>query len=116
MVSVWTLTPCCLDRSLRLFWDLAESPSEEEHVQTYMWLGRSYKDTGRSRDARACYELGLLIALHTKNLHGESRCVYLTFVTWRDFARVLLCVGTFLRSDVLLIRLLSILSALCGSV
>ncbi|XP_059919096.1 SH3 domain and tetratricopeptide repeat-containing protein 2 isoform X2 [Gadus macrocephalus] len=60
-----------LIRSLRLFWDLAESPSEEEHVQTYMWLGRSYKDTGRSRDARACYELGLLIALHAKNLHGQ---------------------------------------------
>ena len=58
-------------RSLRLFWELADSPSEEEHVQTYMWLGRSYKDTGRSRDARACYELGLLIALHARNLHGE---------------------------------------------
>ncbi|CAL8357544.1 unnamed protein product [Merluccius merluccius] len=60
-----------LIRSLRLFWDLADSPSEEEHVQTYMWLGRSYKDSGRSRDARACYEMGLLIALHTKNLHGQ---------------------------------------------
>lgn len=69
------------DRSLHLFWDLAESPSEEEHVQTYMWLGRSYKDRGRSRDARACYEMGLLIALQANNLHGESRCSHLPFTT-----------------------------------
>uniref|UniRef100_A0A8C5CWZ6 SH3 domain and tetratricopeptide repeats 2 n=1 Tax=Gadus morhua TaxID=8049 RepID=A0A8C5CWZ6_GADMO len=76
-----------LIRSLRLFWDLAESPSEEEHVQTYMWLGRSYKDTGRSRDARACYELGLLIALHAKNLHGE---LHLAKVLSRLYADMLL--------------------------
>ncbi|KAJ3587748.1 hypothetical protein NHX12_011345 [Muraenolepis orangiensis] len=70
-VGAYCLAERYLIRSLRLFWDLAESPSEEEHVQTYMWLGRSYKDTGRSRDARASYEMGLLIALHAKNLHGQ---------------------------------------------
>lgn len=54
-----------------LFWDLWESPTDEEHVQTYLWLGRSYKDRGRSQDIRACYEIGLLIALHAKNLHSK---------------------------------------------
>ncbi|XP_039872493.1 SH3 domain and tetratricopeptide repeat-containing protein 2 isoform X2 [Simochromis diagramma] len=60
-----------LVRSLCLFWDLWESPTDEEHVQTYLWLGRSYKDRGRSQDIRACYEIGLLIALHAKNLHSQ---------------------------------------------
>ncbi|KAM3613018.1 uncharacterized protein V6R79_018824 [Siganus canaliculatus] len=60
-----------LVRSLRLFLDLWESPTDEEHVQTYLWLGRSYKDRGRNQDIRACYEMGLLIALQAKNLHSQ---------------------------------------------
>nr|XP_020485390.2 SH3 domain and tetratricopeptide repeat-containing protein 2 isoform X2 [Labrus bergylta] len=60
-----------LVRSLHLFMDLGESPTDEEHVQTYLWLGRSYKDRGRSQDIRACYEMGLLIALHSRNLHSQ---------------------------------------------
>lgn len=51
--------------------ELWESPTDEEHVQTYLWLGRSYKDRGRSQDIRACYEMGLLIALHARNLHSK---------------------------------------------
>uniref|UniRef100_A0A674E3M1 SH3 domain and tetratricopeptide repeats 2 n=1 Tax=Salmo trutta TaxID=8032 RepID=A0A674E3M1_SALTR len=45
-----------------------ESPVDEEHVQTYLWLGRSYKDRGRSQDVRLCYEMGLLISLQARNL------------------------------------------------
>ncbi|XP_045886985.1 SH3 domain and tetratricopeptide repeat-containing protein 2 isoform X4 [Micropterus dolomieu] len=60
-----------LVRSLCLFLELWESPTDEEHVQTYLWLGRSYKDRGRSQDIRACYEMGLLIALHARNLHSQ---------------------------------------------
>uniref|UniRef100_A0A673BQG5 SH3 domain-containing protein n=1 Tax=Sphaeramia orbicularis TaxID=375764 RepID=A0A673BQG5_9TELE len=60
-----------LVRSLHLFLELWESPTDEEHVQTYLWLGRSYKDRGRSQDMRACYEMGLLIALHARNLHSQ---------------------------------------------
>ncbi|XP_010735840.3 SH3 domain and tetratricopeptide repeat-containing protein 2 isoform X2 [Larimichthys crocea] len=60
-----------LVRSLRLFLDLSESPTDEEHVQTYLWLGRSYKDRGRTHDIRASYEMGLLIALHARNLHSQ---------------------------------------------
>ncbi|XP_071759362.1 SH3 domain and tetratricopeptide repeat-containing protein 2 [Centroberyx gerrardi] len=60
-----------LVRSLRLFLELCESPTDEEHVQTYLWLGRSYKDRGRSQEVRACYEMGLLIALHARNLHSQ---------------------------------------------
>ncbi|KAM6923995.1 SH3 domain and tetratricopeptide repeat-containing protein 2 [Xenentodon cancila] len=64
-----------LVRSLCLFLDLWESSrrdeTDEEHVQTYLWLGRSYKDRGRSQDIRACYEMGLLIALHARNLHSQ---------------------------------------------
>ena len=63
-------------RSLCLFLELWESPrrdeTDEEHVQTYLWLGRSYKDRGRSQNIRACYEMGLLIALHARNLHSKS--------------------------------------------
>lgn len=61
-----------------LFWDLWESPTDEEHVQTYLWLGRSYKDRGRSQDIRACYEIGLLIALHAKNLHSKYKFIHET--------------------------------------
>ncbi|KAM7389497.1 hypothetical protein PAMP_023473 [Pampus punctatissimus] len=60
-----------LVRSLHLFLELWESPTDEEHVQTYLWLGRSYKDRGKSQDIRACYEMGLLIALHARNLHSQ---------------------------------------------
>ncbi|XP_068570518.1 SH3 domain and tetratricopeptide repeat-containing protein 2 isoform X1 [Cebidichthys violaceus] len=60
-----------LVRSLRLFLELWESPVDEEHVQTYLWLGRSYKDRRKSQDSRACYEMGLLIALHARNLHSR---------------------------------------------
>ncbi|AWP12368.1 putative SH3 domain and tetratricopeptide repeat-containing protein 2 [Scophthalmus maximus] len=60
-----------LVRSLHLFLELWESPTDEEHVQTYLWMGRSYKDRGRSQDIRACYEMGLLIALHARNMHSQ---------------------------------------------
>ncbi|XP_026185530.1 SH3 domain and tetratricopeptide repeat-containing protein 2 isoform X3 [Mastacembelus armatus] len=60
-----------LVRSLKLFLELWESHTDEEHVQTYLWLGRSYKDRGRTQDIRACYEMGLLIALHARNLHSQ---------------------------------------------
>ncbi|XP_068181370.1 SH3 domain and tetratricopeptide repeat-containing protein 2 isoform X2 [Antennarius striatus] len=60
-----------LVRALHLFLVLWESPTDEEHVQTYLWLGRSYKERGRTHDNRACYEMGLLIALHAKNLHSQ---------------------------------------------
>ncbi|XP_056295193.1 SH3 domain and tetratricopeptide repeat-containing protein 2 isoform X2 [Pseudoliparis swirei] len=60
-----------LVRSLHLFLELWESPVDEEHVQTFLWLGRSYKDRRRSHDSRACYEMGLLIALHAGNLHSR---------------------------------------------
>uniref|UniRef100_A0A8C3ATQ2 SH3 domain and tetratricopeptide repeats 2 n=1 Tax=Cyclopterus lumpus TaxID=8103 RepID=A0A8C3ATQ2_CYCLU len=60
-----------LVRSLHLFLELWESPIDEEHVQTYLWLGRSYKDRRKSPDSRACYEMGLLIALHARNLHSR---------------------------------------------
>ncbi|XP_023275096.1 SH3 domain and tetratricopeptide repeat-containing protein 2 isoform X3 [Seriola lalandi dorsalis] len=60
-----------LVRSLHLFLELWESPTDEEHVQTYLWLGRSYKDRGRSQDIRASYEMGLLIALNARNLHSQ---------------------------------------------
>lgn len=60
-----------LVRSLYLFLNLWESPTDEEHVQTYLWLGQSYKDRAKSQDTRACYEMGLLIALHARNLHSQ---------------------------------------------
>ncbi|XP_058506149.1 SH3 domain and tetratricopeptide repeat-containing protein 2 isoform X2 [Solea solea] len=60
-----------LVRSLHLFLELWDSPTDEEHVQTYLWLGRSYKDRGRRQETRACYEMGLLIALHARNLHSQ---------------------------------------------
>ncbi|XP_034738755.1 SH3 domain and tetratricopeptide repeat-containing protein 2 [Etheostoma cragini] len=60
-----------LVRSLHLFLELWESPTDEEHIQAYLWLGRSYKDRRKSQDSRACYEMGLLIALHARNLHSQ---------------------------------------------
>lgn len=58
-------------RALQLFLDLWESPTDEEHVQTCLWLGRSYKQRQRRHEIRACYEMGLLIALHARNLHSK---------------------------------------------
>uniref|UniRef100_A0A8C6TES1 SH3 domain and tetratricopeptide repeats 2 n=1 Tax=Neogobius melanostomus TaxID=47308 RepID=A0A8C6TES1_9GOBI len=78
-----------LVRSLHLFMELGDSPTDEEHVQTYLWLGRSYKDRRRSQDIRKCYEMGLLIALHAKNLHSmlhlndrysSINCIYLSWM------------------------------------
>ncbi|XP_029297799.1 SH3 domain and tetratricopeptide repeat-containing protein 2 isoform X2 [Cottoperca gobio] len=60
-----------LVRSLCLFLELWESPTDEEHVQTCLWLGRSYRDRRKNQDSRACYEMGLLIALHARNLHSQ---------------------------------------------
>ncbi|XP_066505491.1 SH3 domain and tetratricopeptide repeat-containing protein 2 [Hoplias malabaricus] len=58
-------------RSLHLFQFLSESPCDEEHVQTLLWLGRSYKDKGQSQEVRLSYEIGLLIAISAKNLHSQ---------------------------------------------
>ncbi|XP_054648580.1 SH3 domain and tetratricopeptide repeat-containing protein 2 isoform X3 [Dunckerocampus dactyliophorus] len=66
-----TLAEHFLVRSLHLFLELWESPTDEEHVQTYLWLGRSYKDRGKSHNIRVCYEMGLLIALHARNLPSQ---------------------------------------------
>lgn len=73
---MWVANGCndvCLTRSLHLFLELWDSPTDEEHIQTYLWLGWSYKQRGRTRDIRACYEMGLLIALHAKNLHSKHK-------------------------------------------
>ncbi|XP_055014824.1 LOW QUALITY PROTEIN: SH3 domain and tetratricopeptide repeat-containing protein 2 [Boleophthalmus pectinirostris] len=70
-VGAASVAELLLVRSLHLFMELWESPTDEEHVQTYLWLGRSYKDRRRSQDIRKCYEMGLLIALHAKNLHSQ---------------------------------------------
>nr|XP_061783666.1 SH3 domain and tetratricopeptide repeat-containing protein 2-like isoform X2 [Nerophis lumbriciformis] len=70
-VGASTLAGHFLVRSLRIFPDLWESPTDEEHVQTYLWLGRSYKDRGKSHNIRVCYEMGLLIALHARNLPSQ---------------------------------------------
>ncbi|KAJ8406076.1 hypothetical protein AAFF_G00309640 [Aldrovandia affinis] len=60
-----------LVRSLRLYLELAESPTDGEHVQAFLWLGRSYRDRGRSQDVRVSYEMALLIAISAKNLHSQ---------------------------------------------
>uniref|UniRef100_A0A8B9L0P7 SH3 domain and tetratricopeptide repeats 2 n=1 Tax=Astyanax mexicanus TaxID=7994 RepID=A0A8B9L0P7_ASTMX len=65
------LAKCFLVRSLDIFQGLSESPSDEEHVQALLWLGRSYKDRGGSQEVRLCYEMGLLIAIGAKNLHSQ---------------------------------------------
>uniref|UniRef100_A0AAV2MLS3 SH3 domain-containing protein n=1 Tax=Knipowitschia caucasica TaxID=637954 RepID=A0AAV2MLS3_KNICA len=70
-VGAASVAELVLFKSLQLFMELWESPTAEEHVQTYLWLGRSYKDRRRSQDIRKCYEMGLLIALHAKNLHSQ---------------------------------------------
>ncbi|KAJ8014879.1 hypothetical protein DPEC_G00020350 [Dallia pectoralis] len=66
-----TLAERFLIRSLFLFLEIWESPVDEEQVQTYLWLGRSYKDRGRGQDVRLCYEMGLLISLYARNLHSQ---------------------------------------------
>uniref|UniRef100_A0A3B5LRM7 SH3 domain and tetratricopeptide repeats 2 n=1 Tax=Xiphophorus couchianus TaxID=32473 RepID=A0A3B5LRM7_9TELE len=73
-----------LVRSLCLFLDLWESPTDEEHVQVYLWLGQSYKDRGKSQDIRACYEMGLLIALHARNLHSQMVVAKLLSVLYAE--------------------------------
>ncbi|KAK7922574.1 hypothetical protein WMY93_009476 [Mugilogobius chulae] len=70
-VGATSVAELILVRSLHLFMELWESSTDEEHVQTYLWLGRSYKDRRKSQDIRKCYEMGLLIALHAKNLHSQ---------------------------------------------
>ncbi|XP_030621411.1 SH3 domain and tetratricopeptide repeat-containing protein 2 [Chanos chanos] len=65
------LAECFLLRSLRLFQLLSESPTDEEHVQALLWLGRSYKDRGGSQEFRLCCEMGLLIAISAKNIHSQ---------------------------------------------
>ncbi|XP_057206195.1 SH3 domain and tetratricopeptide repeat-containing protein 2 isoform X4 [Triplophysa rosa] len=65
------LAECFLLNSLQLYQFLSESPTDEEHVQTLLWLGRSYKDRGGSQEVRLCYEMGLLIAISAKNLHSQ---------------------------------------------
>lgn len=74
-----SLAESFLVRSLHLFQFLSDTPSDEEHVQILLWLGRSYKDRGGSQEVRLCYELGLLIAINAKNL--RSKCIiFLNFV------------------------------------
>nr|XP_023677060.1 SH3 domain and tetratricopeptide repeat-containing protein 2 isoform X1 [Paramormyrops kingsleyae] len=58
-------------RSLRLFPELSDTPTDAEHVQAYLWLGRSYRDRGKSQEVRLCYEMALLIAIGAKNLHSQ---------------------------------------------
>ncbi|KAG7464775.1 hypothetical protein MATL_G00169220 [Megalops atlanticus] len=60
-----------LRRSLRLFLELSESPTDGEHAQAFLWLGRSYRDRGMTQDVRVCYEMALLIAISAKNLHSQ---------------------------------------------
>ncbi|KAM9413005.1 SH3 domain and tetratricopeptide repeat-containing protein 2-like isoform 5-T5 [Salvelinus alpinus] len=86
-VGAPTLAERFLFRSLWLFLEIWESPVDEEHVQTFLWLGRSYKDRGRSQDLRLCYEMGLLISLQARNLHSQ---MVVAKVLSRHYADVLL--------------------------
>ncbi|XP_053486822.1 SH3 domain and tetratricopeptide repeat-containing protein 2 isoform X2 [Ictalurus furcatus] len=70
-VGAPNLAETFLLRSLQLFQFLSESPSDEEHVQTLLWLGKSYKERGESQKVRLCFEMGLLIAINAKNLHSQ---------------------------------------------
>ncbi|TRY88791.1 hypothetical protein DNTS_015008, partial [Danionella cerebrum] len=70
-VGASVLAECFLLKSLQLYQYLSESPTDQEHVQTLLWLGRSYKDRGGSQEVRICYELGLLIAISANNLHSQ---------------------------------------------
>uniref|UniRef100_A0A4W5KPA4 Uncharacterized protein n=1 Tax=Hucho hucho TaxID=62062 RepID=A0A4W5KPA4_9TELE len=82
-----TVSFCISLRSLWLFLEIWESPVDEEHVQTYLWLGRSFKDRGRSQDARLCYEMGLLTSLQARNLPSQ---MVVAKVLSRHYADVLL--------------------------
>ncbi|XP_061690631.1 SH3 domain and tetratricopeptide repeat-containing protein 2 isoform X2 [Syngnathoides biaculeatus] len=66
-----TLAEHFLVRSLHLFLNIWESPTDEEPVQIFLWLGRSYKNRGKSHHIRSCFEMGLLIALHARNLPSQ---------------------------------------------
>ncbi|XP_076877184.1 SH3 domain and tetratricopeptide repeat-containing protein 2 isoform X3 [Brachyhypopomus gauderio] len=70
-VGAPVLAESFLLRSLHFFQCLSERPSDEEHVQALLWLGRSYKDRGAGLEVRLCYEWGLLIAISAKNLHSQ---------------------------------------------
>ncbi|XP_059371749.1 SH3 domain and tetratricopeptide repeat-containing protein 2 isoform X1 [Carassius carassius] len=65
------LAECFLLNSLHLFQFLSDSPTDQEHVQALLWLGRSYKDRGGSQEVRLCFEMGLLIAISANNLHSQ---------------------------------------------
>uniref|UniRef100_A0A9J8BUP3 SH3 domain and tetratricopeptide repeats 2 n=1 Tax=Cyprinus carpio carpio TaxID=630221 RepID=A0A9J8BUP3_CYPCA len=65
------LAECFLLNSLHLFQFLSESPTDQEHVQALLWLGRSYNDRGGSLKVRLCFEMGLLIAISANNLHSQ---------------------------------------------
>lgn len=67
------LAECFLLNSLHLFQFLSESPTDQEHVQALLWLGRSYKDRGGSQEVRLCFEMGLLIAISANNLHSKYK-------------------------------------------
>ncbi|XP_051505885.1 SH3 domain and tetratricopeptide repeat-containing protein 2 isoform X2 [Myxocyprinus asiaticus] len=70
-VGASSLAECFLLNSLHLFQFLSESPTDEEHVQALLWLGRCYKDRGGSQEVRLCFEMGLLIAISAQNLHSQ---------------------------------------------
>ncbi|XP_018612031.2 SH3 domain and tetratricopeptide repeat-containing protein 2 isoform X2 [Scleropages formosus] len=65
------LAHCFLLRSLHLFLELSETPTDAEHVQAYLWLGRSYRDRGLNQEVRICYEMALLIAINANNIHSQ---------------------------------------------
>uniref|UniRef100_A0A8C1UXN6 SH3 domain and tetratricopeptide repeats 2 n=1 Tax=Cyprinus carpio TaxID=7962 RepID=A0A8C1UXN6_CYPCA len=70
-VGALGLAECFLLNSLHLFQFLSESPTDQEHVQALLWLGRSYNDRGESLKVRLCFEMGLLIAISANNLHSQ---------------------------------------------
>ncbi|XP_056327689.1 SH3 domain and tetratricopeptide repeat-containing protein 2 isoform X2 [Danio aesculapii] len=65
------LAECFLLKSFHLFQFLSESPTDQEHVQVLLWLGRSFKDRGGSQEVRMWFEMGLLIAIRANNLHSQ---------------------------------------------
>ncbi len=79
------LAECFLLNSLHLFQFLSESPTDQEHVQALLWLGRSYKDRGGSQEVRLCFEMGLLIAISANNLHSKYNKIWLSWIaSWKD--------------------------------
>ncbi|KAG5270257.1 hypothetical protein AALO_G00190580 [Alosa alosa] len=59
-----------LRRSLRLFQQLGGG-ADQEHVQSLLWMGRSYSSSGQGHKARLANETALLIAIHAKNIHSQ---------------------------------------------